>query len=107
MTKPRSAMVAAAMMFLSVGAALLVRHSQAEDQAVNDSTVSELRTYICLEGRLPALHARFRDHTMKLFEKHGMVNGMYWTPTDGEATALKERLPDEPSPSSTASLGYK
>lgn len=42
----------------------------------------ELRTYTTLPGRLPALHARFRDHTAKLFEKHGMKNGMYWTPTD-------------------------
>lgn len=42
----------------------------------------ELRTYTTLPGRLPALHARFKDHTIKLFEKHGMQNGMYWTPTD-------------------------
>src|SRR5262245_17128135 len=44
--------------------------------------VYELRTYTTEPGRLPALHARFRDHTMKLFEKHGMQNGMYWVPTD-------------------------
>jgi hypothetical protein len=42
----------------------------------------ELRTYTTLPGRLPALHKRFADHTIKLFEKHGMKNGMYWTPTD-------------------------
>jgi hypothetical protein len=42
----------------------------------------ELRTYTTEPGRLPALHTRFRDHTMKLFEKHGMQNGMYWVPTD-------------------------
>src|SRR5206468_2123828 len=35
-------------------------------------------------GKLPALHARFRDHTLKLFEKHGMQNVIYWTPTDPE-----------------------
>jgi hypothetical protein len=44
--------------------------------------VYELRTYTTEPGRLPALHARFRDHTMKLFEKHGMKNEMYWVPTD-------------------------
>lgn len=44
--------------------------------------IYELRTYTTLPGRLPALHARFRDHTIKLFEKHGMQNGMYWVPTD-------------------------
>lgn len=48
--------------------------------------VYELRTYTTLEGRLPNLHARFKNHTMKLFEKHGMKNVMYWTPTD-EKTA--------------------
>jgi hypothetical protein len=44
--------------------------------------VYELRTYTTLDGRLPNLHARFKNHTMKLFEKHGMKNVMYWTPTD-------------------------
>jgi hypothetical protein len=42
----------------------------------------ELRTYTTLEGRLPALEKRFKDDTCKLFEKHGMKNGMYWIPTD-------------------------
>ena len=44
--------------------------------------VYELRTYTTLPGRLPALHKRFAEHTMKLFEKQGMKNGMYWVPTD-------------------------
>lgn len=46
------------------------------------SRVYELRTYTTHPGRLPALNKRFRDHTMKLFEKHGMKNEMYWIPTD-------------------------
>jgi hypothetical protein len=40
--------------------------------------VFELRTYTCLPNRLPALKARFRDHTRALFEKHGMKNVVYW-----------------------------
>ncbi len=44
--------------------------------------VYELRTYTTLPGRLPALHKRFADHTCKLFEKHGMTNELYWTPSD-------------------------
>lgn len=44
--------------------------------------IFELRTYTTLEGRLPNLNARFKNHTLKLFEKHGMKNVMYWTPTD-------------------------
>ncbi|HTI49878.1 MAG TPA: NIPSNAP family protein [Planctomycetaceae bacterium] len=55
-------------------------YSVAEHKA--PARLYELRTYTTHPGRLPALHARFRDHTMKLFEKHGMKNGMYWVPTD-------------------------
>ena len=52
--------------------------------AVAQSTdrVFELRTYTTLPGRLDALHARFRDHTMRLFEKHGMTNIGYFSPQD-------------------------
>ena len=39
--------------------------------------IYELRTYTVLPGRLPALHKRFAEHTMKLFEKQGMRNEMY------------------------------
>jgi hypothetical protein len=44
--------------------------------------VYELRIYTTLEGKLPALLARFRDHTIRIFEKHGMENVGYWVPTD-------------------------
>jgi hypothetical protein len=47
--------------------------------------VFELRTYTCNEGKLPDLLARFRDHTMRLFEKHGMTNIAYWVPQDAPA----------------------
>ena len=43
----------------------------------------EMRTYTANEGKLDALNARFRDHTLRLFEKHGMTNVGYWTP-EGE-----------------------
>jgi hypothetical protein len=45
-----------------------------------DSKVYELRIYYAPEGKLDALHARFRDHTVKLFEKHGIQNIGYWVP---------------------------
>lgn len=45
-------------------------------------TVYELRIYHAAEGKLDALLARFRDHTMRIFEKHGMKNLAYWLPTD-------------------------
>jgi len=41
--------------------------------------VFELRTYTCLPDRLPNLTTRFKDHTLKLFEKHGMQNIVYFT----------------------------
>lgn len=47
-----------------------------------DTRVYELRTYTTKEGKLPDLLARFRDHTTKLFEKHGIVNVGYWVPQD-------------------------
>ena len=48
----------------------------------------ELRTYSTPEGKLDALNARFRNHTMQLFEKHGMKNIMYWTPVDQPNTLI-------------------
>ena len=52
-------------------------------QAKDASTrVYELRTYTTLPGRLPALNKRFSDHTVKLFDKHGLKSVMYWIPTD-------------------------
>jgi hypothetical protein len=44
----------------------------------------ELRTYTAAPGKLDALNARFRDHTLKLFKKHGMANIGYWVPMDKE-----------------------
>jgi hypothetical protein len=44
--------------------------------------VFELRTYTSPAGKLPELHTRFREHTMQLFERHGMTNIGYWTPRD-------------------------
>ena len=64
-----------------VGVAGLAADLAAQEGKVSER-VYELRTYSTLPGRLPALHKRFAEHTMKLFEKHGMKNEMYWTPTD-------------------------
>lgn len=59
--------------------------STSVDMSVNASTqkrVFEIRTYTTNEGKLDALHSRFRNHTMRLFEKHGMTNIGYWSPQD-------------------------
>jgi hypothetical protein len=48
----------------------------------SDDTVFELRIYRCNEGKLANLDSRFRDHTIRLFERHGIHNVAYWHPTD-------------------------
>jgi hypothetical protein len=45
-----------------------------------DTKVYEMRVYYAAPGKLDALHARFRDHTMKLFDKHGLTNVGYFVP---------------------------
>jgi hypothetical protein len=45
--------------------------------------IHELRIYTATTGKLPALLARFRNHTLKLFEKHGITNVAYWTNSIG------------------------
>jgi NIPSNAP len=53
-----------------------------QESAPGTDTVYELRIYHVVPGKLDALLARFRDHTMKIFERHGMKNVAYWTPVD-------------------------
>jgi hypothetical protein len=54
-----------------------------------DTRVFEMRTYYAHPGKMAALHARFRDHTMKLFVKHGMTNIGYWSPLDSAEAEKK------------------
>jgi hypothetical protein len=42
----------------------------------------EMRTYYAAPGKMEALHARFRDHTCKLFEKNGITIIGFWSPAD-------------------------
>ena len=46
--------------------------------------VYEMRTYIPNEGKMEALLSRFRDHTTKIFEEHGMKNVGYWVTIEEE-----------------------
>jgi hypothetical protein len=47
-----------------------------------DSRCYELRIYHAHEGKLEALHTRFRDHTLRLFAKHGMTSIGCWVPAE-------------------------
>jgi hypothetical protein len=48
--------------------------------ALAQNRVYELRTYTCNEGKLEALKTRFRDHTIRIFQKHGIESIGYWVP---------------------------
>lgn len=50
--------------------------------------VFELRTYHTNEGKLDDLLTRFRNHTARLFEKHGMTNVGYWVPREQPNTLI-------------------
>src|SRR3954467_15954076 len=50
--------------------------------AESSGPVYELRTYYAAPGKLDDLNARFRNHTMKIFEKHGITNIGYWMPLE-------------------------
>ena len=52
--------------------------------APDAARVYELRTYTATPGNLDALLARFRDHTMRIFQNHGMTNVGYWVPADAK-----------------------
>ena len=73
---------------ISTAALLPAANLLASDKGVFDSraaesdVVYELRVYHCYEGKLPDLLRRFREHTTKIFEKHGMTNVAYWSPMD-------------------------
>jgi hypothetical protein len=58
-------------------------------KAAEDRTF-EMRTYTAMPDKLPNVLARFRDHTTKLFKKHGMDNIAYFTtlPKDGSPSKL-------------------
>ncbi|MDA8247952.1 MAG: NIPSNAP family protein [Rhodospirillales bacterium] len=47
--------------------------------------IYEMRVYRCVPGRLPALLARFENHTLRLWEKHGIRQAGFWTTLIGES----------------------
>jgi hypothetical protein len=59
--------------------------ASAQEKSASGSSMTpvyELRIYHAYDGKLDDLLRRFREHTTKLFEKHGIKNVAYWTPTD-------------------------
>jgi hypothetical protein len=58
------------------------RLGQTSTARAANSRVFEIRTYTAAPGKLDALHARFRDHTLAIFKKHNMTSVGYFAPTD-------------------------
>lgn len=50
--------------------------------------IYELRTYYAAPGKMDALNARFRDHTIGLFERHGIEVVGFWVPDDEPETLV-------------------
>jgi hypothetical protein len=65
---------------VALWAAASGQNSSSSKPAAN--AVYELRVYHTLPGKLEDLLARFRDHTVKLFTRHGIKSVAYWTPID-------------------------
>jgi len=85
MTSLNPVRLALAVVLLAVGFGFGAVYSATVAQAQSANKVFELRTYTAPEGKLPDLNARFRNHTMRLFQKHGMTNVGYWVPQDAPA----------------------
>jgi NIPSNAP protein len=60
----------------------LLTSAPAVAQAPGDHRVFELRKYTAPEGKLADLEKRFRDHTIRIFNKHNMTSIGYWIPED-------------------------
>ena len=54
--------------------------------AFAQNRVYELRTYTCNAGKLEDLKKRFRDHTIEIFNRHGMQSVGYWVPQDARSS---------------------
>ena len=77
-----STYVAFAVVFAAGAAAGQAFHPASAVSAQTPGRVFELRTYTAPEGKLGDLHRRFRDHTLRIFQKHGMTNVAYFSPVD-------------------------
>ena len=70
---------------VAVGFGFGALYSSTPAQAQAGGKVFELRTYTAPDGKLPLLQKRFKDHTIRIFEKHGMKSVGYWVPQDTPA----------------------
>ncbi len=74
---------------VGIAASQIVSPTRVKGDKKVDQRVYELRTYYAAPGKMEALHARFRDHTLKVFEKHGLKVEGFWKPLDEKAQSEK------------------
>ncbi len=75
--------------FLTLAAATLLAGTLFVAAAESkDTRLYEMRVYYAAPGKLDDLNSRFRNHTVKLFEKHGMENIGYWLPSRNDESKL-------------------
>jgi hypothetical protein len=75
-------------MKVSLLAAAMLASTLPAVAAEQDTRVFEMRTYHVAEGKLEDLHARFRNHTLRLFEKHKITSIGYWVPIENSGNQL-------------------
>ena len=84
MTVVTPSRIVSAAAFVAIGFAL-GSWSAASAVHAQAGKVFEMRTYTTPDGKLPNLQARFRDHTIRIFNKHNMKSVGYWVPQDAPA----------------------
>ncbi len=88
MDKPRIALLNRTMILRTLLVSTMLAAALPAIAAEKDTRCFEMRTYYAAPGKLDDLLARFRDHTVKLFEKHGITNVGYWVPIENTDNKL-------------------
>ncbi|MDY3560185.1 NIPSNAP family protein [Gemmata sp. JC673] len=76
------------LLLLPLALATLTLMTADTSAAEKDARVYEMRVYYAPPGKLDALNARFKNHTLKMFEKHGLTNVGYFVPVDNKENKL-------------------
>lgn len=74
--------------FLFLFSLMILSSLSFAQQLEGTSTYFEMRKYYANPGKLPDLVKRFEEHTLRLFEKSGMENLMYFVPVENEDNSL-------------------
>jgi hypothetical protein len=72
----------------ALGIAVMMGTVMTTRSSAASSHVYELRTYHAMPGKLPDLEARFRNHTIEIFNRHNMKSVGYWVPQDNKDYVL-------------------